>query len=209
MLILRTGICNRKALFHLSFSLVENPSLMQKDSGRAGMTDIIPCSFMRYRSILRRRFINFPYCNSRRGFTFLELIVVLFLVSLVMAFVLPSFGLVGENKIKSEAREMASILRYMNDSAVSRKETFPIKFDLDKNMVYWKGPDGEKTRKFDDITGVMTPSAGTVSKGELILFFEPLGVRENLSIHMSREHKDMTITLNHLSGRVKIVQNKQ
>jgi len=126
-----------------------------------------------------------------------------------MAVVLPSFGLFGENKIKSEAREMASILRYMNDSAVSRKETFPIKFDLDKNMVYWKGPDGEKTRKFDDITGVMIPSAGTVSKGELILFFEPLGVRENLSVYMSREHKDMTITLNHLSGRVKIVQNEK
>jgi len=133
----------------------------------------------------------------------------LFLVSLVMAVVLPSFGLFGENKIKSEAREMASILRYMNDSAVSRKETFLIKFDLDKNMVYWKGPDGEKTRKFDDITGVMTQSAGTVSKGELILFFEPLGVRENLSVYMSREHKDMTITMNHLSGRVKIVQNEK
>jgi len=133
----------------------------------------------------------------------------LFLVSLVMAVVLPSFGLFGENKIKSEAREMASILRYMNDSAVSRKETFLIKFDLDKNMDYWKGPDGEKTRKFDDITGVMTQSAGTVSKGELILFFEPLGVRENLSVYMSREHKDMTITMNHLSGRVKIVQNEK
>ena len=133
----------------------------------------------------------------------------MFLVSLVMAVVLPSFGLFGENKIKSEAREMASILRYMNDSAVSRKETFLIKFDLDKNMVYWKGPDGEKTRKFDDITGVMTQSAGTVSKGELILFFEPLGVRENLSVYMSREHKDMTITMNHLSGRVKIVQNEK
>lgn len=146
---------------------------------------------------------------SKGGFTLLEIIVVLFLVSLVMAIVLPSFDSFGENKLKSEAREMSSILRYMNDSALSRKETFSMKFDLDKNMVYWKGPDGEKTRKFDDLTGVTTQSAGMVSKGELILFFEPLGIRENLDVQMSRGKKDMTVTLNHLSGRVKIIQNEK
>ena len=145
--------------------------------------------------------------SSRRGFTLLELIVVLFIISLVMALILPSFSGFGENKLKSEAREMASILRYMNDSAVSRKETFLMKFDLDEGTVYWKGPDGEKKRKFDDITGVTTQSTGKVSKGEITLFFEPLGVRENLSVYMSKGNKEMAITLNHLSGKVKIIQN--
>lgn len=138
------------------------------------------------------------------GFTLLELIVVMFIVSLVMALVLPSFSGFGENKLKSEAREMASILRHMNDSAESRKETFLMRFDLDEGTVYWKGPDGEKTRRFDDITGVTTQSTGRVSKGEIILFFEPLGIRENLSVHMSKGDKEMAITLNHLSGKVKI-----
>lgn len=148
--------------------------------------------------------------NPRRaGFTLLELIVVLFVISLVMALVLPSFGRLGERRLKSEAREMASILRYMNDSAVSRKETFLMRFDLDDGMVYWKGPDGEKRRKFDDITGVTTQSRGKVSKGEITLFFEPLGIQENLSVHMSRDKKDMTITLNHLSGKVKITGNEK
>lgn len=145
----------------------------------------------------------------RRGFTLLELIIVLFIVLLVMAIVLPLFAGFGEGKLKSEAREMASILRYMNDSALSRKETFSIRFDLDKNMVSWKSPDGEKTRRFDDITGVTTQSKGMVSKGELIFFFEPLGIRENLDVHMSRGKKDMTITLNHLSGKVKITGNEK
>ena len=48
-----------------------------------------------------------------------------------------------------------------------------------------------------------------VSKGELTLFFEPLGVQENLSVHMSKGEKDMTITLNHLSGRVKIIRENE
>jgi type II secretion system protein H len=145
--------------------------------------------------------------SSRRGFTLLELIVVLFIISLVTALILPSFSGFGENKLKSEAREMASILRYMNDSAVSRKETFLMKFDLDEGTVYWKGPDGEKKKKFDDITGVTTQLTGKVSKGEITLFFEPLGVRENLSVYMSKGNKEMAITLNHLSGKVKIIQN--
>jgi prepilin-type N-terminal cleavage/methylation domain-containing protein len=142
-------------------------------------------------------------CNSR-GFTLLELIAVMFIISVVAAIALPSFIGVGESKIKSEAREMASILTYMNDSAASRKETFVMRFDFDNNTVFWKGPEGEKTKKFDDMTGVTTQAAGTVLKGELTVLFEPFGVRENISVHMSRRDKNMTITLNHLSGRVKI-----
>ncbi|MFZ3137884.1 MAG: prepilin-type N-terminal cleavage/methylation domain-containing protein [Thermodesulfovibrionales bacterium] len=142
--------------------------------------------------------------SSKRGFTLLEIVVVLFIVSLVMAIVLPSFAGFGESKLKSEAREMASILRYINDSASSRKETFSVKFDLDKNLVSWKGPEGDKTKKFDDMTGVTTQSNGMVSKGELIVFFEPFGIQENLSVHMRRGKKGVVITLNHLSGKVKI-----
>src|SRR4030066_575174 len=142
--------------------------------------------------------------SSRRGFTLLELIVVMFIISLVMVLILPSFSGFGENKLKSEAREMASILRYMNDSAVSRKETFLIKFNLDEGTVYWMGPDGGKTRSFNDITGVTLQSKGKVSEGEITLFFGPFGIQENLSVHMSKGDKEMTVTLNHLSGRVKI-----
>jgi general secretion pathway protein H len=178
MLISRTGIYNDNANIK-----------MQNDRLRNSKIFIFPFSF---------------YNSRRYGFTLLELIVVLFIVSLVAAIVLPSFAGFGETKLKSEAREMASILRYMNDSAASRKETFLMRFDLDKNMVYWKGPDGEKTRRFDDITGVTTQSTGMVSKGEITLFFEPLGIQENIGVHMSRRDKDMTITLHHLSGRVKI-----
>lgn len=142
--------------------------------------------------------------SGKQGFTLLEILVVLFIVSLVMAVVLPSFAGFGESKLKSEAREMASILRYMNDTAVSRKETFLMRFDVDKNMVTWQGPDGEKTKKFEDMTGVRTQSNGMVSKGEMIVFIEPLGIQENLSVHMRRGKKGVAITLNHLSGKVKI-----
>ena len=148
--------------------------------------------------------IQISFYNFKKGFSLLELIVALFIVSLVLAVVFPSFAVFGENRLKAEAREMASILRYMNDSASSRKETFIIKFDLDKNRVFWKGPEGEKTKVFEDLTGVTTQANGTVNKGELTVFFDPLGIKENLSVHMNREKKKVTVTLNHLSGKVKI-----
>jgi len=158
----------------------------------------------RVKNIRVKRSGNFASSIYCYGFTLIELIVVLFIVSLVMAVLLPSFSGFGENKLKSEAREMASVLRYMNDSAITRKETYSLKFDLDRNIVSWKGPDGEKEKRFDDMTGVTSESRGMVSKGELLFFFDPLGIRENLDVHMSRDNKNMIVGINHLSGRVKI-----
>lgn len=143
---------------------------------------------------------------NRRGFTFLELIVALFLVSIITAIVLPSFAGFGERQLKSEAREIASILRFAHDSAISRKETYWIKFDFDHNLIGWKSPDGEKMKRFQHITSLSTQSAGTVSIGEVTILVEPLGLRENISVRMGAGDEDVTITFNHLSGKVKIVK---
>lgn len=140
----------------------------------------------------------------RGGFSLLELIAVVFIVSLVAAVVLPSFANFGDSRLKSEAREVASVLRYMYDSAVSRKETLVMKFDLESNTASWKGPDGEKTRKFEYMTSIHTQSKGTLSKGELTFFFGPHGINENISVHMNSGRSDMSITMNHISGKVKI-----
>jgi prepilin-type N-terminal cleavage/methylation domain-containing protein len=148
--------------------------------------------------------LRWDFIRVNIGFTLLELIATLFVISVVMALVLPSFTDFGERKLKSEVREMASLLRYMNDSAIARKATFFIKFDLDEGMVSWTGPDGKREKTFDDITGITTQATGRVSKGEITFFFEPLGTRENISVHMSDGENDMSVILYHLSGRVKI-----
>ena len=62
-------------------------------------------------------------CNNR-GFTLLELVVIIFILSLVLAISFPSFSLQKDGKLKSEAGHIASILRYLNDSAISTKETY-------------------------------------------------------------------------------------
>lgn len=138
------------------------------------------------------------------GFTLLELIIVIFILSLIIAVVFPSFYGIGDGRLKSEAGKIASLLRYLNESAISRKETFMLKINLDNDTFFWEGPDGKRSERFDSLLDIFTTSTGSVSRGEVILSFSPLGIQENLRIHLGDKDKEMTVTLNPMSGRVKI-----
>ena len=141
---------------------------------------------------------------GQNGFTLLELIVVIFIVSLLAAAVFPSFSGLGEKRLKSEAKKTASLLRYLNDSAIYTKETYPLKFDIREGLLSWKGPEGEKSEKLSTLSGVSLTSAGEVKEGQVIVFFGPSGVQENLGIFLRDKEEGLKVTLNPVSGRVKI-----
>ncbi|HWR58633.1 MAG TPA: prepilin-type N-terminal cleavage/methylation domain-containing protein [Thermodesulfovibrionales bacterium] len=138
------------------------------------------------------------------GFTLLELMVVIFVISVVLTIVLPSFTSIGESRITSEAKRLGSIIRYLNDSAISTKETLQMKINLGDKVVSYSGPDGDKSERFDDISTVELQSKGGVSEGEVTVFFGPMGARESFTINLKRGDSDMGISLNSASGRVKI-----
>ncbi len=141
---------------------------------------------------------------SYKGVTLIELVAVLFIVSLVVAIIFPSFEIFGENKLKSEALEIGSILKYLNESASSSKETFSIVFDFNEQTLIWNEKEGQRKKKFEDISGVETQSNGLVNRGELILFFPPTGIQQNIIVHLNRDDKKLMVALNHLNGKIKI-----
>jgi general secretion pathway protein H len=145
----------------------------------------------------------------RAGFTLLELIVVIFLISLIAAMVIPSFYGMSENKLKSDARRIASLLRYLNDNAISTKETYPLKFDLQERTLSWKESNGRKTETFEDLAGVYVSSKGEVKEGQIIVFFGPLGLQESIAVHLRKEGKGMTVALNPWSGRTKVIEDEK
>jgi len=147
--------------------------------------------------------------TSDPGFTLLELVVVIFVLSLVLALSLPSFTGIGESKIQSDAKRLASILRYLNDSAISTKESLYLKINFQDKTIHYNGPDGEKTETFDALSDIELQSKGTVSEGEATVLFGPSGASESLQLHLRSEKQDLTIALNALSGRVKITKNEQ
>jgi prepilin-type N-terminal cleavage/methylation domain-containing protein len=141
---------------------------------------------------------------NNHGFTLLELLVVLFVISVVSAIVLPNFTL-KEGGIRKDARKVASILRYMNETAALKKQTLHIKFDLDKGRLSWEGHDGRKTQEMRRITAVEMQSRGVVKEGELIVFFSPQGLDEYLWVYLEHDDSKITVAFNPISGRAKII----
>lgn len=138
------------------------------------------------------------------GFTLLELLVVLFIISILIAAVFPSLHIIEGGGLASDARRIASVLRYLNDNSVATKETCTLKVDFRESALSWKGPDFEKTEKFKSLVSVELQSKGEIREGEVLLFFTPLGAQEGIAINLKDGEKTMSIIFNPLRGRVKI-----
>jgi prepilin-type N-terminal cleavage/methylation domain-containing protein len=150
------------------------------------------------------RILKTGICNN--GFTLLELIVVIFILSLGLAVAFPSFTFQKDAKLKSEAGRLASILRYLNDSAVSTKETFEMNLNFNNKLLRYRGPDGEKTEKIEHLSDMTLQSRGKLTDGEVTVFFSPTGPGENLTIFLTGPESSMAIGFNPLSGRVKVLE---
>ena len=164
---------------------------------RAGNTALSHCRFSKLRS-----------SPGKAGFTLLELAIVVFIVSLIAALVFPAFFRTG-SEIKAEARKTASLLRYLNDNAIATKNTYPLKFNLQDGVLSWSGPDGDKTDKLKQLASVELTSRGEIKEGEVTVFFGPYGLQENLALHLREEDRELTVSLNPMSGRVKIEEGGQ
>jgi len=146
-------------------------------------------------------------CNNK-AFTLLELVVVIFIVSLVLAVSFPTFTLQKDRKLKSEAGHIASILRYLNDSSISRKENYAVNINFNEKTMNYDGPDGKKVERLDNLSRITTQSRGNVSSGEVTVFLSPTGAGENFSIHLTGNESSMEVVFNALSGRVKVLKDE-
>lgn len=142
--------------------------------------------------------------HTNSGFTLLELIVVIFIISIILAVSLPSFTGIGESRLKSDSKKVASILRYLNDTAITTKEGLEMKVHLNDKTIYYKGPEEEKKEKIENLSGISLQSKGLISEGEVTVFFNSSGAAENIQLHLSDGKSAKTVELNPSSGRVRI-----
>ena len=77
---------------------------------------------------------TFPH--SPLGFTLLELLVVLVIISLMSALVAPKIsGSMMNLKLKTASKKVSAALRYSRSNAVSEKRTYATAFDFDNNRL--------------------------------------------------------------------------
>jgi general secretion pathway protein H len=126
-----------------------------------------------------------------------------------MAIVFPSLYGAEGMRLKSDAKSIASVLRYLNDSSIATKDSYSLIFDFGENTISWKGPDVEKTEQFKSLSSVELPSKGNVREGQVIVSFGPLGIQESLVVHLRQPGDAIMVTFNQVSGRATIKTDDQ
>jgi prepilin-type N-terminal cleavage/methylation domain-containing protein len=84
-------------------------------------------------------------CNLNRGFTFIEIMVVIFLMSLIVGITSVYFAnFLPDVKFKAAARDLAATIKYAKNLASAKNETQTVNIDLD-NKTYSVGESKTKT----------------------------------------------------------------
>ncbi len=147
--------------------------------------------------------------SSGHGFTLIELILVILIISLSAALMMPSFWKSDEGALAAEAKRIGNTLRYLYDEATGKKLDYVFTIDLDNDE--WGFKSDRETRSFTMkknivFKDVLVPSLGEVSSGQLEILFSPLGPQEPVTLHILKESSEFTIKFNHLNGRAKIIE---
>lgn len=109
----------------------------------------------------------------------------------------------------SDAKKIASILRYLNDTSISSKKSSHIGFDLGAGGISWRSPEGDRSEIFRSLSAVKLPSKGAVREGQVIVFFGPLGAEEDIAVFLRDDKTEVRVVLSRVSGRVKIITGNE
>ncbi|MDW7773783.1 MAG: prepilin-type N-terminal cleavage/methylation domain-containing protein [Desulfobulbaceae bacterium] len=171
------------------------------------------------------RFASDRRYSRSGGFTFLELMVVMVLISLMTAFAVPGLRTsLFSDQLKTTTRKILGIVSEASQEAVSRNAEYFLYFDFDKNTVSTVQEDQPETerqysadgreypqgREFNiadavqlvDITSV---HGGRQSQGRVVVRFSKKGYVDKTLIHLrSEKGDDMTILLSPFLGVTKV-----
>ena len=83
--------------------------------------------------------LNKPRISGNKGFSLLELILVLFLMGLIVGLALPFVvKTLDRVKLQSETRQIASTLQFARSEAISKKKYLPLMPTLTKINIGWQ-----------------------------------------------------------------------
>ena len=140
--------------------------------------------------------------KKNSGFTLLELIIVLFLISLITGMVGVFFAnTLPSNKFNATVREIVASIRYARSLAQSNGENETITIDLDSKKYALLGR-GEKTIPPQINIKVVDPLSGDITTGQYQMLFPAFGGAEGGTIVLWDKKRVASISLDPVVGSV-------
>ena len=159
-----------------------------------------------------------------RGFTLLELTVVMFIMGLILFIAMPHLGGLQNSQLRSEARRLAGCSNYLYEEAGAQKVLLRLTFDLDRNQysvarmdplaprpryVPETGPAGRAVSLPASVhlRDVWVEGIGDLRRGTISSQYYPGGTADAALIHLADNAGGIiTLAINPYNGRAAIAR---
>jgi general secretion pathway protein H len=152
------------------------------------------------------------------GFTLLELMVVMVLISLMTAFAMPGLrSTLFSDQLKSATRKILGLVSEASQEAFRRQIGYSLYFDLEQNSVFsdqGRGVDAGDTEQADRqqelpdsvrVVDVVSAHGEKQSEGKAVIRFSRRGYVDKTLIHLRDDDgRDMTIMLSPFLGVTRV-----
>jgi type II secretion system protein H len=161
----------------------------------------------------------------KKGFSLIELMVVLILISLTIALVTPSLSRFSKTvELKGAAKKVSTILRYCRSEAVNKGQVYQALFDSNsrevrvQSMAWKEEKDEKKEGKISEkvyplpqgirMKEVESPSSQSPSDSPLIEFYPNGGSNGGTILLDSQDRIGYKIKVDFLTGMVKVERSE-
>ena len=154
----------------------------------------------------------------RKGFTLIELTVVLVILSITALLVMPKLFPRDDAGLKSSARTLASTLRYLQERAIATRINYNQKFQFPDGIVTVKTVSDAGFEEVTDdaalrerilsegvsVEDVVLNARGRINEGEVSVRIGTEGLQELLTVHLKSSGGHYTVIAYPVSGKVQI-----